>query len=368
MVVGEHERSALTRAHPHSSQSVCSGGSAFCRTSGRRRARGSRPHRPPVATRCGPETPTREDAASLAFCFDFDGVVCDSVNESSTAAWKHASQRWPLLDLGKTPDPFLGPMRTVRPVVETGWENTVLIRLLSEAGVGDDLPPPSPSRIRQVPGVMPAYGMSLQEDSGSGGGGGLQMVSIITSNIISDWNGIRDQRMKEWSLDTKEMIKEFGEVRDCWIAEDQERWLAINQPYEGVPDIMDAMMQAGAEVFIITTKQRRFCQALLDDFGLEFPAERLFALEDGPKTEVLRSLLARPELAGRTFHFVEDKLETLRRVAADPDLEGIQLHFADWGYNTQRDRRVVGAGVVDKISLLSLDDLEALGVDEPWLE
>lgn len=319
-----------------------------------------------MALRCEPETVAREDAASLAFCFDFDGVVCDSVNESSTAAWKHARQRWPQLELGKSPEPFLAPMREVRPVVETGWENTLLIRVLGEAGVADEVRPTATDAMRQVPGVVPVYGMGFEDDTGSGGGG--QAAAMIAANVLGSWDEMRERRVKEWNLEPEEMIREFGEVRDRWIEQDNEKWLSINQPYEGVPDIMDAMLEAGAEVFIITTKQRRFCQALLDDFGLELPSERLFALEDGPKTEVLRKLLARPELSGRTFHFVEDKLETLRRVAADPTLEAVQLHLADWGYNTPRDRKIVGAGIVEKVSLLSLDELEALGVEEPWLE
>ena len=61
-------------------------------------------------------------------CYDFDGVCCDSVDESSTAAWKHGRQLWPELRWGASPEPFLEAMRLVRPVVETGWENTLIIR------------------------------------------------------------------------------------------------------------------------------------------------------------------------------------------------------------------------------------------------
>ncbi len=58
------------------------------------------------------------------WAFDFDGVVCDSVGESSLSAWKAALKKWP--EVFGTPeaqakrDFVLESMRIVRPVVETG--------------------------------------------------------------------------------------------------------------------------------------------------------------------------------------------------------------------------------------------------------
>ncbi|CAE8584308.1 unnamed protein product, partial [Polarella glacialis] len=309
-----------------------------------------------------------EDAASkMVFCFDFDGVVCDSVNESSTTAWMHAKELWPSASLGKSPEPFLGPMRQVRPVVETGWENTLLIQILSEAGVGEvRQQQKGGGAMRQMPGVMPAYGMGVTEDTGTRGGSN-QVTDMICRTVLNDWESMRDKRLQELALEPQALIKEFGEVRDKWMAKNTESWLARNQPYEGVPDIIDAMMSRGAEVFVITTKQRRFATTLLKDFGLEFPDDHLFALEDGPKTEVLKSLLAREEYAGKTFHFIEDKLSTLRKVAKDPDLGAVQLHLAEWGYCTEKDRKVVSASIVDGVSILNIKGLESLGVPEPWI-
>jgi hypothetical protein len=93
---------------------------------------------------------------------DFDGVVCDSVGESALSAWR---VRWHNCRCGVHPQPRLRradapphaqaaeklwpdvfgtpaaaaqkarvmeEMRTVRPVVETGYENLVQVRLLLE--------------------------------------------------------------------------------------------------------------------------------------------------------------------------------------------------------------------------------------------
>lgn len=56
------------------------------------------------------------------------------------------------------------------------------------------------------------------------------------------------------------------------------------------------------EVFVITTKQKRFAKALLEDYDVPLAEDHLYALEDGPKTEVLKGLVARPVIAGGTAY------------------------------------------------------------------
>ena len=58
------------------------------------------------------------------WAFDFDGVVCDSVGESSLSAWRAAEAKWPKLfdtpEARQQQDRVVEGMRAVRPVVETG--------------------------------------------------------------------------------------------------------------------------------------------------------------------------------------------------------------------------------------------------------
>jgi len=62
---------------------------------------------------------------SAVWAFDFDGVVCDSVGESSLSAWRAAEAKWPELfgtaEARAQQDRVVEGMRVVRPVVETGW-------------------------------------------------------------------------------------------------------------------------------------------------------------------------------------------------------------------------------------------------------
>ena len=58
------------------------------------------------------------------WAFDFDGVVCDSVGESSLSAWRAAEGKWPdifgTVEARSQQARVVEEMRVVRPVIETG--------------------------------------------------------------------------------------------------------------------------------------------------------------------------------------------------------------------------------------------------------
>lgn len=53
-----------------------------------------------------------------------------------------------------------------------------------------------------------------------------------------------------------QLVHLFGSVRDNWIAEDLQGWLAPNRIYPGVADAVRATLSSDdTEVYIVTTKQ-----------------------------------------------------------------------------------------------------------------
>lgn len=116
-------------------------------------------------------------------------------------------------------------------------------------------------------------------------------------------------------LFSAQLVDLFGSTRDNWIATDLEGWLAPNRIYPGVADCMNALM-ADHEVYIVTTKQARFTETILNQMaGIPFPGDRIFSqtVSGRPKSEVLEGLqAAHPE--AESLHFVEDKLSTLEKV------------------------------------------------------
>lgn len=235
---------------------------------------------------------------------DFDGVVCDSVGESSLSAIKAAERQWPDLfctDQVKNRRPeLIDKMRAVRPVIETGYENIVQIRCLLE-------------------------GMEVDE-------------------MLEGWSTILPAKMKEWQLERQPLVKLFGDVRDEWIASDLDGWLAPNRIYDGVADPIRSAMRKD-EVYIVTTKQAHYTKLLLSNMAsIDIDPSRIFSqtLNGRPKSEVLKKLEeSHPEASDKIF--VEDKLSTLEKVASDPLFTSWGLYLVDWGYNTTNERQRASA-------------------------
>eukprot|EP01026_Neomeris_dumetosa_P022933 TRINITY_DN19771_c1_g1_i1.p1 TRINITY_DN19771_c1_g1~~TRINITY_DN19771_c1_g1_i1.p1 ORF type:complete len:273 (-),score=64.72 TRINITY_DN19771_c1_g1_i1:261-1079(-) len=249
----------------------------------------------------------------LCIALDFDGVVVDSVGESSLSAWKASEQLWPQIfqteNAIQQKEELMEKMRVVRPVVETGYENMVQLRCLLEG--------------------------------------------VSSEQMLEEWRQMLPVKMEQWGLERSELVELFGSTRDTWIEEDLPGWLAPNRIYEGVPPPIKKAME-DQEVYIVTTKQARFTEIILQDMaGISFPSDRIFSqtVSGQPKTEVLHMLEERhPNSSG--FVFVEDKLSTLEKVMKDDRLQNWKLFLVNWGYNTIKERQSVeGSGNIEVVDV-----------------
>ena len=237
--------------------------------------------------------------ASTVLALDFDGVVCDSEPESSISGWKHAVALWPeVFDDETQYARVLEGLKRTRPVVETGFENTLLARCILEE-------------------------------------------THSTDDIINNWGAIMPELMERWALDRAEMVRGYGAIRDDWMAADLDGWLEPNLIYPGVGEAVRlAETSPHAQVFVVTTKQARFASAIMSrKANIDIPPERLFSqtVSGVPKTEVLLALQA-DAAPGARLVFVEDKMSTLEKVCARDGLEEWELFLVDWGYNTEEER------------------------------
>lgn len=231
------------------------------------------------------------------FAFDFDGVVCDSSDETAHTAWRAARELWPQTFEGDIDSTFLERFRRCRPVIETGFELLPLVGLL-QSGVTEN------------------------------------EILLNFERLCSEW-------IARWGSSPEELREVVGDVRDRWIEHDLDGWLAMHGFYSGVTEAINAMH---SERCIITTKPHRFTVLLAEKAGLEV-TECVFGLEAiarGGKRSVIEKLLSE-----RTVHFFEDRLATLKELK---DLKGVKLYLADWGYNTQTERREADSD--DTITLL----------------
>jgi phosphoglycolate phosphatase-like HAD superfamily hydrolase len=228
---------------------------------------------------------------ATVYAFDFDGVICDSAIETAISGWKSACLLWNDMPVDM-PQEMIERFRDVRPIIETGYEAILSIRLL-----------------------------------------------YLGESIEAIYQGYRDLfeiLMREAQVTSNDLKKIFGDTRDVWIANDKADWIEKNPLYPGVAQKLMQLSQNNTW-YIVTTKQERFAKKILYANHIELNPEYIFGLDRNmSKPEVLKILLRRH--AGQILHFVEDRLPALLKVREQPELDVVKLSFATWGYNCAADK------------------------------
>jgi len=244
------------------------------------------------------------------YALDFDGVICDSAVETGTAGWKVARKLWNDMPVS-LPDELLNQFRQVRPVMETGYEAVLIMRLLFEG--------------------------------------------MESSTLMNAFHHQMEVLIARDGLNIDELKEIFGETRDKWISEDFNGWIAMNPLFNGVAEKLQQLDTENS--FIITTKQERFVDHILSANNIHFPAEKIFGLDRNlSKLQILSDLSQ--EQPDADILFIEDRLPTLINVITDDRLDKVHLFLADWGYNTADDRD--SAASIQRIKTISLSDMQQL--------
>ena len=228
------------------------------------------------------------------FALDFDGVLCDSAGESAVTSWRAGGRIWPEWQGLEPPENCKVRFVRLRPMVETGYQMTLLMKLIYD--------------------------------------------NVSDASILTDFLSLCDGLMSTYNLTRKQLVDLFGQTRDEWIAQDSADWLSRHRFYPGVlTRFRDAL--GTHPVYILTTKQERFTWQLLNAGGALMPRERILGFEQNlSKGQLLEKIMAEPSLHGAQIHFVEDRVETLFDLMKNPSLDGVYLYLADWGYNTPAQR------------------------------
>ena len=241
---------------------------------------------------------------SIIYALDFDGVICDSAVETGIAGWKAAKQIW---------DDFLTPLpsqqlieqfRKVRPILETGYEAILLVRLLHD-------------------------GESIE-------------------TILDDFSGIKQKVIQDNKLNTTSLKKIFGATRDHWIDDDLNNWVEMNPLFSGVSEKLQNLGKR--DWYIITTKQEHFVKQILNANQIPLADEQIFGLDRKlSKESVLTDIVKKHTPA--SIYFVEDRLPTLFNVINNRELKSVKLFFALWGYNTAQDKLDAKQPAIESITL-----------------
>jgi phosphoglycolate phosphatase-like HAD superfamily hydrolase len=251
-----------------------------------------------------------------ALALDFDGVICNGLQEYFQTSLRAYRQIWPHSSEGDNPT-WEATFGRLRPVVETGWEMPLVLRALARGWAEAD--------------------------------------------ILLNWPTIRSQLLAQEDLDWRSIGQQVDALRDRWIASDPDSWLALHHFYPGVITQLGRWIQEKLPIFIITTKESRFVRTLLSQAGISLLPDALFGKDcQQPKAETLRQLKAQ---GFRNLWFVEDRLATLFAIQTQPDLASVTLFLADWGYNTAAERQKATAAhqesATETLHLISLAQFES---------
>jgi phosphoglycolate phosphatase-like HAD superfamily hydrolase len=229
----------------------------------------------------------------IIYVLDFDGVICESVQETAITGWKAASSIWsdmPGAPLQEKIDQF----RLVRPIIETGYEAILTMRLLY-----------------------------LNEP-----------IEVIHNSYSEKFKVL----MEDANLTVDGLKKLFGDTRDAWIKQDVNDWVNMNPLYDGVAAKLKALTQH-CSWYIVTTKHERFVKLILQANGIELADDQLYGLDRNmSKTEVIKGLLeSHPD---ETLYFVEDRLPTLLNIIKHGEIPDVKLVFALWGYSRPEEKEL----------------------------
>ena len=248
-------------------------------------------------------------ASPQLLALDFDGVICDGLIEYFQTAWRaYCILFKPERD--EPPEGLAERFYPLRPVIETGWEMPVLVQSL----VAGDPP----------------------------------------EKIIEQWPQMALPYLEKAGLDKSQSVSALDGVRDRWIKDDLQSWLSLHRFYPGVVEKLSEWLGQDLPLYIVSTKEGRFIEALLAQSGIDFPVDRIFGKEvKRPKYETLR--LLKEQYSVSQIWFVEDRFPALNQVKQQSDLADVQLFLADWGYNLEPDRET--ARQDSRIHLLSLEQI-----------
>jgi len=244
---------------------------------------------------------------------DFDGVLCNGLMEYFQTAWRVYCQIWSHPQ-ASPPDGLAEQFYRLRPVVETGWEMPLVIQAV--------------------------------------------LSGVSEAEILANWVAIAPTIAHAIGLSPTEIGDQVDHVRDSWIANDLESWLALHHFYPGVIERLQQL--SPLHPVIITTKEERFVVQLLQQQGIDFAQSQIFGKSlKQPKSQTLRTLIQdlSQKIDAPIVWFVEDRLKTLQALTLQPDLSNVRLFLGDWGYNTVSDRET--ARLDPKVHLLSLASFAA---------
>jgi len=226
--------------------------------------------------------------------FDFDGVLVDGMAEYWWSARRAALALRPQQQLPEQAPPAFS---LLRPLIHKGWEM-----------------------------VLAALELSRSD--------------LDLSAYLESYDSCTAAALQRWQLEPVALQQALESLRREAIRDDRAAWLALHQPYPGVPERLHELESEGSDWLVLTTKGGSFAAALLQAYGLTPRA--VHGHEQGGKPEVLLRLSAEQP---QPLWFVEDRRPTLEAVRRTAGLEAVRCFLVSWGYLGPGDSEALPEGI-----------------------
>lgn len=215
---------------------------------------------------------------------DFDGVICDSVEECLLVTYG-AFQAWkdrevlPPPSFVRPPDDFSTYFRAHRYLVRPAQEYWLLV-----SAFHDGAQPLTMSRFRELARVHRAE--------------------------LAEFEPI------------------YFRIREALRASDPAAWFRLYRVYDEFVGAWPLLAES-ADVHIVTTRDQASLRLLLDEFSIDIPASRLWTKErTATKPGALLAIAHQADVACSTISYVDDHVDHLEDVS---DV-GARVFWASWGY------------------------------------
>jgi HAD superfamily hydrolase (TIGR01509 family) len=147
-----------------------------------------------------------------------------------------------------------------------------------------------------------------------------------------------------------EYVREFTRTANAARArcrtEEPAFWLGLHTLYPGIPQLLQDM---AGEVAVVTAKDEQSVRAILERHGLAHTVAEIIG-ECRQKADAVRELCARHGATPDSVTFVDDNLANAAAVAAT----GASAYWAMWGYHTSDDLAEAGRTGVRRLELAEL--------------
>ena len=208
---------------------------------------------------------------------DFDGVICDSIEECFASSWTAYHALFRKADPGQPTAVQKAEFARLRPFIRTGEDFIVIQDLL------------------------------------------------WTGQEVRDQKGFDDAAHRAGTENRATFRRLFYQARTELLESDRAGWLGLNRIYPHMEEAF-ALLPPDAPLFILSTKKPRFIAEVLAAHGITIAEERILLSESEPKLATVERI--RKQGGFREAILVEDQIDAIKGNSND----AIRVYLARWGY------------------------------------